>query len=187
MTDVSVLIQAYGEFWNPDLVDWGRRGQGQKGRLEGWIGTLRNPVSVDVWDQQGIYVLQHDWRVVYVGKTGKQALGARLRNHLTDRHAGRWDSFSWYGMKGITKQGSLSSEAEGHRQVQVDDAIAAFEALLIAVTEPPGNRRRESLPGAKLVTQIGQDRPRPIRGLLEDLRRDIQRLGERMDRIEGSG
>jgi hypothetical protein len=178
-----VLIRSYGEFWSPDLVDWGKPGRGLKGKLEGWIGRQRDPVSVDVWDQRGIYVLQHDWRVVYVGKTGETALGGRLRNHLTDRHAGRWDSFSWYGVKGVTAEGLLSKQAI-RKNVPTADVIAAFEALLIAVTDPPGNRRRESIPGADLIRQSGRERPRPLRGLLEDLRTEIQGLGERMERVE---
>jgi hypothetical protein len=180
---LAVLIRAYGEFWSPDLVDWGKPGRGLKGKLEGWLGTQRKPVTIDVWDQRGIYVLQHEWRVVYVGKTGETALGARIRNHLTDRHAGRWDSFSWYGVRGVTAEGELSKQAI-RKNVPTADAIASFEALLIAVTDPPGNRRMESIPGATLVRQSGRERPRPLRGLLEDIRQDIQGFASRLKAIE---
>lgn len=96
-----MLIRAYGEFWDPDVVAWGKRGRGQRGKLMGWFATVKRPTLVDVWDQRGIYVLHDDWKVVYVGKTGKTALGSRIRTHLSDDLAGRWDSFSWYGVRGV--------------------------------------------------------------------------------------
>jgi hypothetical protein len=176
-----MLIRAYGEFWNPDLVEWGRRG-GEKGKLEGRFGPARNATPVDVWDQQGIYVLQHEWKVVYVGMTGKTALGSRIRAHLSDGLAGRWDSFSWYGVRGVSKRG-LTKLAK-NKNVFTKDVIESFEALVIAVTEPPMNARREAIPGATLVIQEGGEPPRPMRGILEDLRRDIRDLSDRLHRIE---
>ena len=71
------------------MSSWGKPGRGNKGQLLGEFGTKRSPVVVDVWDQQGIYVLAHEWQVVYVGKADKVSLGTRLRTHLSDELAGR--------------------------------------------------------------------------------------------------
>lgn len=178
-----MLIRAYGEFWDPEPVDWGKVGAGNRGRLEGRFGPASKPTTVDVWDQRGIYVLHHDWRVVYVGKTGKTSLGSRIRTHLADGLAGRWDSFSWYGVRGVAATGELTKLAV-QKNVQTSDVIASFEALLIAVTEPPQNRRKEAIPGAKLLVQGGRDRPRPVRSILEEMRRDLKHLSRRVGEIE---
>lgn len=50
-------IAAHGEFWDPDLVEWGKRGRGHRGAMWGTVDGL----EVDVWSQLGIYVLHHDW------------------------------------------------------------------------------------------------------------------------------
>jgi hypothetical protein len=97
-----MLIRAYGQYWNPDIVDWGKQGPGNKGQLLGsgkWGATT---IDIDVWDQHGIYVLHDEFRCVYVGQTSGQFLGKRLRDHLTDRFAGRWDMFSWFGIDSVS-------------------------------------------------------------------------------------
>ena len=126
----GVVIRAYGEYWDPDLVNWGRKGPGNKGTLDGKIGQQ----SVDVWEQRGIYVLHHDWRVVYVGRVTSGSLGARLRTHRSDWLAGRWDRFSWYGTRGIRADGTLSKAAYS-KNVATTNAIKTMEALLISVAE----------------------------------------------------
>jgi len=49
-----MLIRAYGEFWNPDIVDWGSRGAGNQGRLMGKVKLDDRNYDVDVWRQRGI-------------------------------------------------------------------------------------------------------------------------------------
>src|SRR5579859_3028712 len=97
----GVLIRCFGEYWSPDRVDWGRRGPGGKGQLLGEYGPSRKRREVDVWSQRGVYILHDAWEVVYVGKADGTPLGSRLKSHLSDRHAGRWDRFSWYGAIGV--------------------------------------------------------------------------------------
>jgi hypothetical protein len=179
----GVLIRSYGELWSPDLVNWGKRGPGGHATLLGEFGPKRSLTVVDVWDQRGIYVLLHEWQVVYVGKADGFVLGARLRTHLSDALAGRWDRFSWYGIRGVRKNGTLGADM-GNKQTSSSELIATFEALLIAVTEPPRNRRREEIPGATLVLQHGAERPRPAASYLEELRSGMRDVVQRLDTID---
>src|SRR5205823_7581067 len=127
---------------DPHVVDWGRRGAGHGGRFD---GVLKDGTQTNVWEQRGIYVLFQDWEVVYVGKTGERPIGPRLRWHLSDDVAGRWDRFSWYGVRRINQNGSLAAIPAPGRRIVSADAIHTLEALLIRVTAPSLNRRRENL------------------------------------------
>lgn len=180
---MGVLIRSFGELWSPDLVEWGKRGAGNKGRLLGEFGPRRSLIEVDVWDQQGIYVLTHEWAVVYVGKADRVSLGSRLRAHLSDGLAGRWDRFSWYGIRGVRKTGALGA-AVRNKNTDATSLIATFESLLIAVTEPPRNKRSEEIPSATLVLQAGAERPRPSASYLEELRTGMNQLSERLATVE---
>lgn len=186
-----MLIRAYGENWDPDLVEWGRVG-GERGSLDGEFGPLRNPVSCDVWDQVGIYVLLAEWQTVYVGKvTAGNQLGSRLRLHRRGDLAGRWDRFSWYGIRRLNKTGKLAATPK-QRNVGPAEIINTLEALSIVVAEPPRNRRFETIPNATLVRQAGAGAPKPLRAQvgdvlagIEELRGDFDQLGQRLTEIEG--
>ncbi len=180
---MGVLIRAYGECWSPDLVNWGTRGPGGKAELLGEFGGRRRPVMVDVWEQRGVYVLLHGWSVVYVGKADNVALGARLRGHLSDTLAGRWDTFSWYGIRGVRQNGTLGADMMG-KSTSADELISTLESLLIAVMEPPRNRRREETPGATVLVQHGGERPRPVASYLDEIRRGIMDLQGRLAVLE---
>ena len=179
----GVLIRSYGELWSPDLVNWGKRGPGGHATLPGEFGPKRSLTVVDVWEQRGIYVLLHEWQVVYVGKADGFVLGARLRTHLSDALAGRWDRFSWYGIRGVRRNGTLGADM-GNKQTSSSELISTFESLLIAVTEPPRNRRREEIPGATLVVQHGAERPRAPASYLEELRGGMRDVVGRLETIE---
>jgi hypothetical protein len=162
-----MLIRAYGQFWNPDIVDWGKQGPGNKGALPG-IGKWGNKsITIDAWEQHGIYVLHDEFKCVYVGQTCGQFLGKRLRDHLTDRFAGRWDMFSWYGIDSVKSSGAL--RRAGARQVPPDELIRTIEALGILIADPPLNRKRESLKKAILVEQLKSPHPHTIRHYLQEL------------------
>jgi hypothetical protein len=179
---MGVLIRSYGELWSPDLVKWGTRG-GSKTELLGEFGPRRSPIIVDVRDQRGIYVLSHEWRVVYVGKADKVSLVSRLNLHRSDHLAGRWDRFSWFGIRGALKTGKLGSEIST-KNTTTTDLIKTFESLLIAVTEPPRNKRSEELPGAQLVLQAGAERPRPAASYLDELRGGVADVATQLEQIE---
>jgi hypothetical protein len=178
-----VLIRAYGENWDPDLVDWGRVG-GERGSLQGEFGPLRNPVGCDVWDQVGIYVLLAEWKAVYVGKiTAGNQLGSRLRLHRRGDLAGRWDRFSWYGIRRVNKTGKLAATPK-HRKVGPAEIVNTLEALSIVVAEPARNRRFETIPNATLVRQAGAGAPKPLRAQIGALLAGITELQERVDRTD---
>lgn len=144
-----MLIRAYGENWEPDLVDWGSVG-GRRGSLRGEFGPLRNPVNCDVWDQIGIYVLLAEWKAIYVGKvTAWSQLGSRLRFHLRDGLAGRWDKFSWYGIRRLNRTGELAAIPQ-NRNVGPAEIIDTLESLSIVLAEPPRNRDSRPAPTPRL-------------------------------------
>ena len=93
------LIKCYGEFWNPDIVDWGTQGKGNKGTLIGKIKPSNK--HIDFWESRGIHVLHDNFKTICVGKAIKSALGKRLRDHLSDRLAGRWDMFSRFSVSAV--------------------------------------------------------------------------------------
>jgi hypothetical protein len=162
-----MLIRAYGEFWNPEAVPWPQ--SQMKGRFKLAGGAT---VTTDAWDQIAIYALQQDFRTVYVGRGH---LGPRLKAHLSDRHAGRWDMFSWYGLKIILRDGSLRGEP-AKRLLTFETIQKGLEALAIGLVDPPLNRRREALRGAFPVEQSSTGSPRAIRSYLEEIATNAQRI-----------
>lgn len=169
-----MLIRAYGQFWNPDIVDWGKQGPGNKGQLLGKGKVGGNTVIVDIWDQHGVYVLHDEFRAVYVGQTCGQFLGKRLRDHLVDRFAGRWDMFSWYGIDTVKVDGRL--RRAGARIVQPDEMIRTIEALAILIADPPLNRKRETLKKAILIEQAKSPHPYTVRRYLQNLTEGLEEI-----------
>ncbi|WP_151527034.1 GIY-YIG nuclease family protein [Serinicoccus kebangsaanensis] len=137
-----MLIGAYGTFWDPDLVDWHGRGW----RLLGRQGLQRGTVKVaDFRRARGVYALYSDTGIYYVGlASGTQGIGGRLRDHTRDEHAYGWTRFSWFAFDGPSETDKYDDGVLRHRQwisVEADDTVAIreMEALLLAVTRPPGN------------------------------------------------
>jgi hypothetical protein len=75
----------------------------------------------------GVYALYKGDRLYYVGLATN--LMGRVKQHLKDRHAKRWDKFSVY----------LASTG---------DHIKPLESLLLRIALPAGNRVKGRLPGA---------------------------------------
>jgi hypothetical protein len=73
-----------------------------------------------VYRRQGVYALHRRGKLYYVGLASN--LRNRLKAHLRDRHAGRWDRFSLY----LTKS---------------DHHLRELEALVVRVVRPPGNKQ----------------------------------------------
>ena len=83
-----MLIRAYAQLWNPDTVDWGKQGPGNKGQLLGKVQRKGKTHKVNFWDAKGIYVLHADFKAVYVGKATVVAswtLGATYLVNATTR------------------------------------------------------------------------------------------------------
>lgn len=124
-------LQAFGMYWQRDLVIWG-----PKTKLLGRQGL--GATEVNFAEQIGVYLLHDRDRVIYVGRAS-DTLFARLKTHTTDRLGGRWDRFSWFGLRSVKEDGSLSDPSIKWNYTVV---IETLEALLIESLEPPLNRRR---------------------------------------------
>lgn len=129
---ISPIIGAFGMYWERSLVDWYARPKllGSQG-----IGAT----TVDFFDQRGLYLLHDRRQIVYVGRSTDRPLGKRLYEHTQDRLRGRWDRFSWFGIRGVTEEGNLQPP---RNDADVEFCIQAIEALLIESIEPPLNRKR---------------------------------------------
>jgi HB1, ASXL, restriction endonuclease HTH domain len=136
-------LRAFGMFWRRDFVSWtgppnllGKQGAGA--------------TDVSFADQVGVYLLHDRERVIYVGRA-IDTLFARLKIHTTDRLGGRWDRFSWFGLRSVEASGELSDANVPWSQ---DVVIETMEAVLIESLEPPLNRRRgDNLSGIE-YTQV---------------------------------
>lgn len=126
------LLRAFGMFWQRENVIW----QGQR-RLLGKQRAEAEPVNFA--EQIGVYLLHDRDRVVYVGRAS-DSLFTRLQAHTGNRLAGRWDRFSWFGLRPVDPEsGKLLNAVDTCSQKLV---VETLEALLMESLEPPLNRRR---------------------------------------------
>lgn len=82
--------------------------------------------------QSGIYALYSGNRLHYVGLASN--LMRRVKQHLRDRHRGKWDRFSVY----MTRRA---------------DHIKELESLLIRIVQPSGNRTGGRLAGSRNLSR----------------------------------
>lgn len=127
------LINAFGMFWRRDEVSW----TGPNTRLLGIQQTGSDPV--DFAAQAGVYILYDGSRAIYVGRVTQPRFAARLWEHTRDRLTGRWDRFSWFGVRSVEASGALGVVPSG---IGTNTLITTMEALLIEGLEPPQNRRQ---------------------------------------------
>jgi hypothetical protein len=80
-----------------------------------------------VGNQHGIYALYRNRNLYYVGLA--RNLKGRVKHHLRDRHAGRWNHFSMY-------------------LVHSEHCLRDLEALVIRIAYPEGNKTRGKFGGA---------------------------------------
>lgn len=139
------IIANMGLFWKRDWVRWkGDRGIGPA-RLAGKRRYAKKQGEVDFWTQTGIYSLYADYRLVYVGQAGlsdKSCLGNRLKAHLSDDLAGRWDMFSWFGLQKVR---TTDNKVGKRTQVKVSarsHLANVLEGIIIEVAEPPMNSQK---------------------------------------------
>lgn len=132
--DERGLLNAFGLFWRRAEVDWAPSAP----KLLGV--QLTGSTAVDFSGQEGVYLLYDGSRLVYVGRVSEPRLGRRLREHTRDRLSGRWDRFSWFGIRPVGAAGVLEPVPEGG--LNSDLVVSTLEALLIEALEPPQNRRQ---------------------------------------------
>jgi hypothetical protein len=91
-------------YWKREFVVWSHGA-----RL---LGKQSGAAShVNFAEQQGVYLLHHRDRVIYVGRAD-DTLFSRLKAHTTDRLSGRWDRFSWFGLREVDTEGRLTEVVE---------------------------------------------------------------------------
>lgn len=134
----DTLVKTVGFFWKADDVYWGK--PKNRGSLLGKPSSAKKDEPIDFREQAGIYVLYSDYKIVYVGQTGKgnQSLLVRLRQHRVDDLAGRWNQFSWFGVRRVLKSGGLSKKNAAFHPT-LETMLDHVEAVLIHAAEPPRN------------------------------------------------
>jgi hypothetical protein len=111
--------------------------------------------SVDFRAQRGIYALYADYELVYVGQTGggDDRLLVRLKSHLSDHLAERWNRFSWFGTQWVTQRQKLSTDTSSVNN-KIKPALNMLEAVAIAISEPRLNLQRGCWSGAIQYYQL---------------------------------
>jgi transcriptional regulator with XRE-family HTH domain len=122
------LINAFGMFWDRNRVQW----RASMPRLLGVQQSGSEPVNFT--EQAGVYVLYDGSRSIYVGKAFERRMGPRLFDHTRDRLTGRWNRFSWFGVRGVRDDGQLTDLPKS--ELGLSSLIATMEALLIEGLEP---------------------------------------------------
>lgn len=160
----SGALRAFGMYWRRDHVIWRSRP-----KLFGRQGIAAT--KVDFADQVGVYLLHDRDRVIYVGRA-TDSLALRLMAHTIDRLGGRWDRFSWFGLRNVSATGELIKSAVPWDERVV---IETLEALLIESIEPPLNRRRgDNFSGIEYVQAVDPEIERiEQRRVIEQLSRSI--------------
>lgn len=174
-----MLIQNYGLFWLEKNVFWGAGSNA--GRLLGVPTQNVTATPIDFRDQSGVYVLYADYVMVYVGQAGagNQKLFDRLKQHRRDALAGRWNQFSWFGVRWVKQNGELSAEADGAHSTH-GQVLNHIEAILIHAAEPKHNRQGGRF-GAEVIQYL-QERDEERLGLsMEEMIREIWHVTPEID------
>ena len=131
------LINAFGIYWNRNLIYWKT--------IPDLLGIQQLGASeVNFKDQIGVYLLHDGRETIYVGQAIDQPLGQRLKNHTNDRLSGRWDRFSWFGIYPISEDGKLKIEMN-FENLTIQNIGDILEAILIETIEPRQNRKQGNL------------------------------------------
>lgn len=158
-------LQAFGMYWQREQVIWSGRP-----RLLGRQSLGASNVNFAA--QVGVYLLHDRDRVIYVGRA-TDTLFARLKFHTVDRLSGRWDRFSWFGLKNVEADGSLSGPCASWSSLVV---VETLEALLIESLEPPLNRKRgDNFSGAEYIQVLDPEIERHRR------RKILAEMAEKID------
>jgi hypothetical protein len=183
----AVLIKSYGLYWSIDSVQWGRKGPGGSSRMDGEARIQTMNVVCDFWNERAVYALFEEYKCIYIGKAVSTPLGQELSNRRRGRFAGRWDTFSWFGLgKRVADKERRNNDATrymtinppGHRNLSPADIVGALEALSILLVNPPLNRRHETLKGAHEFDQVGQEDRRTLRQVLGSIEKSLSQRYE---------
>lgn len=176
------MIQNFGILWQRKWLHVGS--SSSRGTL---LGKARGRGAIDFREQIGIYVLyDKDMLPVYVGQAGNgnAKLFHRLKSHQRDHLSNRWEYFSWFGLRRINTNGSLSEIDHIEKTFRSDgqNLLDEFEGILIAAMEPRLNKQGAKFKGAiQFIQEIDED----IQDLtIEDLHSEINNLRKQISGIE---
>ena len=177
----QLLVRNIGAFWRRDQVFWGS--PGKAGHLYGVPQDWTTAPCTDFWHQKGVYALHANYNIVYVGQTRKWGLGPRLKDHCWDHLAGRWNQFSWFGVRNVRTTDGTLSEPPTMRVLSLETVLDHLEGVLIEVAEPPMNGQDGRF-GDHVVRfeQIPADNPSEAN--LESIRSKLLAIEEKVDLLE---
>jgi len=166
------LIKNFGLFWHIENVDWGNTGHGRPGVL---LGRTTKQPNVDFAHQIGIYALyDSNFSLVYVGQCNERNNGDGLKARLAEQRRdlpGRWDRFSWFGLKRVSKEKDKSGnytlvEPNDSEHPDRQTILNHMEGILIFSAEPPLNGQKAKWKGH--TTQYYQIRDPKLGATLDE-------------------
>lgn len=151
----SAPILCLGALWRAEDVYW--RSDPKNGQLLGVSAKALTSPAVNFSDQIGIYVLFANFTPIYVGQANGRLFG-RLKEHcLRDDLAGRWDRFTWFGLrKKIGKKNPKLSVPGVNFHISTRQLLDHLEAIMIHSFEPALNGQEGRF--GKVVTRFKQVR-----------------------------
>jgi len=157
------IINAFGIYWNRNFVHWKS--------IPDLLGIQQvGATEVNFKNQIGIYLLHDSRETIYVGQAIEQSLGKRLKDHTSDRLAGRWDRFSWFGFFPVKEDGKLNLDAK-FKEFTIQHLGDIMEAILIETIEPRQNRKQgNSFSG---LEYLQQEAPEIKKKLKEQIIREL--------------
>jgi hypothetical protein len=178
------IIANMGLFWRREKVLW--RGNRQTGgaSLMGVRAGAKRSGKANFWKQAGIYALYADYHLIYVGQAGlgdKSCLGNRLKHHLRDALAGRWDMFSWFGLCKVKQNGEMGARFNKAKATW-SDVADVLEGILIEVAEPPQNSQKGRFgPGVERYIQKPHEPPKDnLPSAIKQMAEDIAGIKKRL-------
>lgn len=151
----SAPILCLGARWRADDVYW--RSAPGNGKLLGVRAKALTSPEANFSEQSGIYVLYADFTPIYVGQVNKR-LFARLKEHyLTDDFAGRWDRFTWFGLRNVIGGNNPTLSIPGVTfHISTTQLLNHLEAIMIHSFEPALNGQEGRF--GEMVTRYKQIR-----------------------------
>jgi len=119
----------------------------------------------------GVYALYKGKNLYYVGLATN--LKSRVKHHLQDKHAGKWDKFSIYLVRKV-------------------DHIKELESLLLRIADPKGNAVKGGLPHAEnlkkqLKSRIKKAKEESLKEMLGTKRKKTGTTKTKKKKVEQSG
>jgi hypothetical protein len=175
------MIKNYGLLWQRKYLHIGSGGN--KGTL---LGKKASDL-VDFREQIGIYILyDKDMSPIYVGQAGNgnAKLFARLKTHQRDHLNNRWEYFSWFGLRRVNANCTLSEIDHIDKSFKSDgqNLLDEFEGILIAAMEPRLNKQGPKFKEANQYSQAIDENIQEI--TLEDLQLDIKDLQHQLSVLQ---